>query len=73
MKNGKEIKSKYWAVLYKSSLGLDGIAFRCVVDNGEKVLYPRIFMAKKEAKKYGRNRSDYRNFRVVPVEVNYKQ
>jgi len=68
----KEEKHTYWAVLYKSSLGLDGIAFRLVIDNGEKVFYPRIFMSKKEAKEYGKARSDYKSFRVVPVLISIK-
>lgn len=66
MKKGETIKA--WAVVYKSSLGVGGLDWRVVFD-GTKVFYPRIFMTRNEAKEYGKERSDYQNFRIVACKI----
>ena len=68
MKQEKTIKA--WAVGYKSSIGLESLSWRVLQESdGEDVIYPRIFMSEKGAKNYGKNRIDYKNYRVIPCEI----
>ena len=65
-------KIKAWAVGYKSSLGLEKICWRTVSElDGKPINYPRIFMSEEEAKKYGKDRSDYKFLKIIPVEIHY--
>jgi len=68
----QEIKEKIikaWAIVYKSSFGVGGLDWRLVQDIENKVYYPRIVMTKEEARDYGRERLDYKNFRIIPCEI----
>ncbi len=69
MKKTHPIKTiKAWAVKYKSSMGYSvGLEWRCCKDYID-VMYPRIFMSRKDAEDYIKaTKNEY--LKVIPLEI----